>query len=550
MVSMTHDLQTFVRGLRGRFAAADGRNSVSDAELLRRFRESADEAAFELLVWRHGSLVLGTCRRILGPSADVEDAFQATFLALVRQSKRIRNGEFLAGWLHRVARRIAQHARSARLERLRREQRAARFETIFNTSNVTSDLRPLLDEEIDRLPTLFRLAFTLCYLEGKTHEEAARQLGVPVGTLRSRLARAREKLRFRLTHRGVTIGAIGVSIGLIRAELSAAMVNCVMTTIASSHTAAASAALKLMEGALHMTLLKKVKVAATIVIALTVAGGSSAWACHGLRRRRRCPPPVCVCPELPPLAVASAPPVVTAEPPKVEDKPIPPTVTKEPEPVIEPRLKQILTEFAQRNRKRRSLIAQNVTRTEKTAAETRVYTGEFRFLKPDHAALRMVRTDKPNEYELFVWADKSLYEFRPRTKTAVVHSDFGQIDYFVPFIFGRKLPVLGPLSYLLGLDLPELVRRVDVRLAKDVSKRNPHYIYIDMLPRRHEDKNEFTRAQVAIHANSMLPRRVWFEHPNGDQITWDFPSMDETTELKPTDFTPPEPPAGWKTVKN
>src|SRR5437867_1738759 len=99
---MTHDLPTFIRRLHCR---TERSRETSDTELLRRFAEHRDEAAFEVLVWRHGNLVLGACRRILGDAAAVEDAFQATFLALVRQAKRIRQHESLPGWLHRVARR-------------------------------------------------------------------------------------------------------------------------------------------------------------------------------------------------------------------------------------------------------------------------------------------------------------------------------------------------------------------------------------------------------------------------------------------------------------
>lgn len=540
MASMTHDLQSFVRGLRSRVVAANGRAAASDSELLRRYSEHGDEAAFELLVWRHGSLVLGTCRRILGQSADVDDAFQATFLALIRHAKRIRRAELLAGWLHRVARRIAQHARSARADRHRREQQAGLRDEFSKPTGESSDLRPLLDEEIDRLPTPFRLAFTLCCLQGKTHGEAAQIVGIPVGTLRSRLARAREKLRFRLTRRGITLSAASLAIGSTTGEISAAMVNSTMNTVFGSDAVRNSAAVKLMEGALHMMLLKKIKIAATILITLTFAGGSTAWACHGLRARRRCPPPpICV--------VAEAPPAVLNLP-KLEEKPKPPEAKEEPEPAIDPRLKQILVELAVRNKNRQSVMAQQVTRTEKTKTETRVYEGEIRFLKPDYAALRMIRKENQEDYELLVWQGKKLYEYRPHAKKLVIHSDLGQIDFFVPSFSGRQVPIVGPLSFLFGLDMDELVSRVELAVTKDVSESNPHYIYIQMRPRSESDKHQFTQAQVVLYSKSLLPRRVWYQGPNGDEIKWDFPTIDDKVKLRPVDFTPPKPPVGWETI--
>ncbi|MFO0879045.1 MAG: sigma-70 family RNA polymerase sigma factor [Gemmataceae bacterium] len=178
---------------------------VSDAELLRRFAQTGDEAAFEWLVLRHGGLVLGTCRRILGTSADTDDAFQATFLALARRPGAVRRGDALVGWLHRVAVRVATRLRSetARHGTLPLPELAAPHVPL------PDDTGAVLDEEIARLPEKLRLAFVLCVLDGRTDTEVAAQLGCPKGTVQSRLSSARERLRKRLTRRGLAPGVVG-----------------------------------------------------------------------------------------------------------------------------------------------------------------------------------------------------------------------------------------------------------------------------------------------------------------------------------------------------
>jgi RNA polymerase sigma factor (sigma-70 family) len=541
---MSVALASLIRRMQSRVLMADGDGELSDTELLRRFADGGDRAAFELLVWRHGLLVLRTCRRILAGPADVEDAFQATFLALIRQCKQIRKREVLAGWLLRVARRIALRARQARYERKRREQKACVPEIHSQRTPSSSELRPILDEEIDRLPERFRIAFALCHLQGKTHDEAAKQLGVPKGTLRSRLARAREKLRFRLSRRGVTLGAgAGVLGGSANGELSAALVRSTMTTLTGTETATASAVVSLAEGVLRAMFLKKIKIAATILVAVTFAAGSTAWACHGLRWRARCypdPPAVCV--------AAEPPPVIVVPPPSQPEEPKPPEVKKPsepPAPPIEPRLAQILTEFKTRNAKREHVLG-NVKRTVKDRIKTTTFEGEFRFLRPGNFALRMIEEGEPNSYELYVLTEKKLYIYQPITKRLLIlpDTDIGLFGWF----FGKRTPLFGPLSYLLGLEENEILTHVKLKVIKDVSSENPHYIYIEMRPRSESSHREFTDSQIALYAKTLLPRRLWTKQPNGDEILWDFPSMDETTKLRPMDFAAPAAPENWETI--
>ncbi len=184
--------------------------AVSDGELLRRFQAHADEAAFELLVWRHGPMVLGVCRRVLRDVHAAEDAFQATFLTLARKAGSIGTREAVAGWLYTVAHRIALAARARQVRQAAVERPADETAPdgpgyLPPDGPAERELRELLRAEVDRLPDPFRAVIVLCCLEGRTHAEAAELLGVPQGTVESRLVRARERLRLGLVARGVAL---------------------------------------------------------------------------------------------------------------------------------------------------------------------------------------------------------------------------------------------------------------------------------------------------------------------------------------------------------
>ncbi len=163
--------------------------------------DNRDEVAFAALLARHGPLVLGACRRLLANPADVEDAFQATFLVLVRKAGSLRDRRLLGAWLYKVAYRIALRARAEANKRTPREPEAVA--TFLADDLERRELRQVIDEEIVRLPRRFRGPVVLCYLEGLNHEEAAQRLGCPQGTVNSRLAAARERLRVRLSRRGL-----------------------------------------------------------------------------------------------------------------------------------------------------------------------------------------------------------------------------------------------------------------------------------------------------------------------------------------------------------
>lgn len=178
-------------------------DAASDGELLERFVRQRDEAAFAAVVRRHGPMVLSVCRRVLGHDQDAEDAFQATFLVLARKASNLRDPALLANWLYGVAYRTAKHARSRAARRAQREREAASMaRPQADSSDSPHEFERIVDEEILRLPEKYRAPLILCYLQGKTHAEAARLLGWPVGSMSHRVSRGldllRERLHFRL----------------------------------------------------------------------------------------------------------------------------------------------------------------------------------------------------------------------------------------------------------------------------------------------------------------------------------------------------------------
>ena len=190
----------------------------SEGELLDRFVRARDESAFEALVARHGPMVLGVCRQLLRDPNDVDDAFQATFLVLVRKAATLRQCELLGNWLYGVAMRVAMRARSQAARRSgrfgssRRDRKAGglpgprRFGPRL-ASTTEREPKPWLHLEVSHLPEKYRTPIVLCYFEGLTHDEAASRMGCPLGTVKGRLSRRAELLRRRLIRRGVVLTA-------------------------------------------------------------------------------------------------------------------------------------------------------------------------------------------------------------------------------------------------------------------------------------------------------------------------------------------------------
>ncbi|HET6573472.1 MAG TPA: sigma-70 family RNA polymerase sigma factor [Fimbriiglobus sp.] len=221
-----------------RSAAAD---DPPDDRLLDRYVAGRDEAAFTLLVTRHGPMVLGVCRRVLGPGPDADDAFQATFLVLVRRAAAVRHRDRLAGWLYGVAHRTALEARSLRAKHRRREVPTNPLPDVPARPTESPEFGPLVERELARLSEKYRAAVALCDVDGRPRAEAARLLGVPEGTLSSRLAAGRKILARRLARYGlptVAIGTVGVDGNLLAATVAAVagVGNCRVQDIASGVT--------------------------------------------------------------------------------------------------------------------------------------------------------------------------------------------------------------------------------------------------------------------------------------------------------------------------
>ena len=197
---------------------------LSDRQLLHRFADGRDEASFAALVGRHGPMVMGVCRRIVGDAHEAEDAFQAAFLVLARKAGTIRVNDSLGGWLYTVARRIALRADASAARRGRSEPPDERLVASDDPDRAERrELRAAIDEEVGRLPALYRSVVVLCDLEGLTHREAARRLRCPVGTVKGRLPRAREILRGRLARRGIGLSAGAVATGIGTEVVSAGL---------------------------------------------------------------------------------------------------------------------------------------------------------------------------------------------------------------------------------------------------------------------------------------------------------------------------------------
>jgi RNA polymerase sigma factor (sigma-70 family) len=225
-------------------------DDLPDETLLVRVATRRDEAAFAALVRRYGPIVLGVCRRVVRQEQDAEDAFQATFLVLFRKAGSIRKRQSVGSWLYGVAYRIAQKARAKKARQLVRETELSDIPAAESTPAwMWQELRLLLDEEVNRLPAKYRAPFVLCHVEGKTNEQAAEQIGCPLGTVLSRLAWSRERLRGRLLRRGVIFPAGLVAAALAEQAAAVEMPALLVTSTVQAATSFASAQAAAAKGA-------------------------------------------------------------------------------------------------------------------------------------------------------------------------------------------------------------------------------------------------------------------------------------------------------------
>jgi RNA polymerase sigma factor (sigma-70 family) len=257
-------------------------NAASDGELLDAYGLRREEAAFAELLRRHGPMVLGVCRRVLGNEADAEDAFQATFAVLARKAGTLRR-EPVGGWLHRVAARAAGRARVSAARRHALVRRAHALPPREPNREATwEDVKPILDEELGRLPDRPRRLIVACYLQGKTHARAAAELGVPAGSVAWHLGRARELLRHALERRGVALSAGALGALMAGTAGGAGVPALLLVNARAAATAFAACSLQavpprvasLAKAALSGTAMKASKVGALLALglALTAAG--------------------------------------------------------------------------------------------------------------------------------------------------------------------------------------------------------------------------------------------------------------------------------------
>ena len=253
----------------------------TDRELVRAFAATRDEAAFAEIVRRHGPMVLAVCRRVLADAPEADDAFQAVFLVLARRAGSVGRPERLGGWLHGVAVRCARRARSAAAGRRAKEHPMSDVAAPAAADPLWADARPVLDEEIGKLPEKLRAPLVLCELEGLGRAEAAERLGVPEGTLSSRLARAKEALRSRLVRRGLapTLAGVGVILAQSRAAAAVppALFDAAVGLAAGGPAAGAgvvsAAAVGLAQKELTAMLVKKLVLSVAVVVGVLGAAG-------------------------------------------------------------------------------------------------------------------------------------------------------------------------------------------------------------------------------------------------------------------------------------
>jgi RNA polymerase sigma factor (sigma-70 family) len=292
-----------------------------DPELLGRFLARREEAAFETLVRRHGPMVLALCRRLLHHVQDAEDAFQATFLVLARQASSIGRREALGSWLYGVATRVA-----CKLRRSAARHATAPLPDLPQETDADDigwrELSAILDDELARLPERLRAPLILCFLEGRTQDEAARQLGWSKSTLRRRLDSGRTRLRASLGRRGLTLSAALVSLMLApesaRSALPAGLVAAAVRTAGPDAVGAVSApVLALAEGALGTAPLQLARAAVVLLLAAGLAGAGQMLVGAGSSEppsEQAAPGPVAALPDAPDAPDAAAPAADAPEP--------------------------------------------------------------------------------------------------------------------------------------------------------------------------------------------------------------------------------------------
>ncbi len=279
---LRHVMQT----LRGAVLSGD-EAGLTDGQLLESYLRSRAEAPFATLVRRHGPMVWGVCRRALLSHQDAEDAFQATFLVLVRKGASVVPRDMVANWLYGVAHQTALNARAASARRAAREKQVMPMPEPAARPTVADDLQPLLDQELSRLPARYRAVLVLCELEGKTRKEAARLMNVPEGTVASRLATARAMLAKRMARHSLAVSAVLLAQSAASASMPPALASA--TIQAASFFVAGEApsvfsvqAVALADGVLRTMFLTRLRMSLVRLLLVIVLGVGAAVLHHTL----------------------------------------------------------------------------------------------------------------------------------------------------------------------------------------------------------------------------------------------------------------------------
>lgn len=280
-----------------RSAVRPVRDETTDGALLESFLLRGDRESLGKLIHRHGPLVWGVCRRVLRHAQDAEDAFQATFLVLVRKASTIRHKECCAHWLYGVAYQTALKARAVAARRKNREQQVMDMpEPAVPPPDPGDELQPLLDRELIRLPEKYRMVLILCDLEGRNRSEAARHLGWPEGTVAGRLFRARNMLAKRLSRYGLAVSGTTLTTLLAQAHTTASVPPTMISAVIQGATllaagkagagATSASVAALIEGVLRTMYLTKLKIAASALLLVSLLGGGIAIITQAMRSEK------------------------------------------------------------------------------------------------------------------------------------------------------------------------------------------------------------------------------------------------------------------------
>jgi len=288
----TSQMSDVIHYLRRAVLLRDGAG-LTDGQLLECYLSRGEDAALEALVRRHGPMVWGVCHRVLGNHHDAEDAFQATFLVLVRKASTIMPREKVANWLYGVAHQTARKARATAARRKGRERQVTPMPDAEAVQpDLWHDLEPLLDQELSRLPDKYRVVLVLCDLEGRTRKEAARRLGIPEGTVAGHLARAREMLAKRLARHGPALSGAVLATMLVQNAASASVPTSLLfstvkavTLVATGQAVAGSVpatVAALVEGVMRAMLLQKLKIGVVALLMAFATAGVGGLTYRGL----------------------------------------------------------------------------------------------------------------------------------------------------------------------------------------------------------------------------------------------------------------------------